>query len=43
MRIVKSITFIVAVELGLSAVFPVSYAILHYPQPDQWTLPMDYR
>lgn len=45
-RIVKTIIkvscLIVATLYGLSALFPISYIIFDYPQPDQWALPMAY-
>lgn len=39
----KVIFAIVTSLFMLSAIFPISFAILHYPEPDQWTLPMAYR
>lgn len=36
--------FLVAASLFvLSAIFPISYALLNSPEPEHWTLPMSYR
>lgn len=40
--IVKVCCLIVATLNGLSALFPISYVIFNYPQPEQWTLSMEY-
>lgn len=40
---VRAIIVAVAMMFSLSAVFPISYVFFQVPQPDQWTLPIEYQ
>lgn len=40
---IRAIITVVTMMFSLSALFPVSYVIFHVPQPDQWTLPIEYQ
>lgn len=43
LTMIRVVIIVVAMMFSLSALFPISYVIFHVPQPDQWTLPIEYQ
>lgn len=41
--LIKAIASIIIGCFILSAMLPISYAIIGYPEPDQWALPIEFR
>lgn len=42
-KVIKLVITFIGLTFLPTAVFPVSYVFFHYPQPDQWNVPVDYQ